>query len=198
MLIEIAHFLSILATGLFFLCFIFSFFLNSKDIYIINLVSRIYTHSFLIFLSSFFIYIWLAITDNFSVLYIAQHSNINLPVFYKVSSIWSAHEGSMFLWIIFLTLWGAIYNIATSNKQLLKARTLGVISLTSVGFLLFLLLTSNPFDTILPYLEFSDKSWQRKITDIQWMLGHLTEALPWVRCGVSRHQHKMCGHQSKV
>ena len=124
MLIEIAHFLSILATGLFFSCFIFSFFLNSKDIYIINLVSRIYTHSFLIFLSSFFIYIWLAITDNFSVLYIAQHSNINLPVFYKVSSIWSAHEGSMFLWIIFLTLWGAIYNIATSNKQLLKARTL--------------------------------------------------------------------------
>ena len=56
----------------------------------------------------------------------------------------------MFLWIIFLTLWGAIYNIATSNKQLLKARTLGVISLTSVGFLLFLLLTSNPFETILP------------------------------------------------
>jgi len=150
MLIEIAHFLSILATGLFFLCFIFSFFLNSKDIYIINLVSRIYTHSFLIFLSSFLIYIWLAITDNFSVLYIAQHSNINLPVFYKVSSIWSAHEGSMFLWIIFLTFWGAIYNLATSNNQLLKARTLGVISLTSVGFLLFLLLTSNPFETILP------------------------------------------------
>jgi cytochrome c-type biogenesis protein CcmF len=120
MLIEIAHFLSILATGLFFLCFIFSFFLNSKDIYIINLVSRIYTHSFLIFLSSFFIYIWLAITDNFSVVYIAQHSNINLPVFYKVSSIWSAHEGSMFLWIIFLTLWGATYNIATSNKQPFK------------------------------------------------------------------------------
>ena len=56
----------------------------------------------------------------------------------------------MFLWIIFLTFWGAIYNIATSNKQLLKARTLGVISLTSVGFLLFLLLTSNPFETILP------------------------------------------------
>ncbi|MDA7642166.1 heme lyase CcmF/NrfE family subunit [Gammaproteobacteria bacterium] len=150
MLIEIAHFLSILATGLFFICFIFSFFLNSKDIFIINLVSRIYTHSFFIFLSSFFVYVWLAISDNFSVLYIAQHSNINLPVFYKISSIWSAHEGSMFLWIIFLTTWGAVYNLSTSNDQLLKARTLGVISITSVGFLLFLLLTSNPFETILP------------------------------------------------
>lgn len=150
MLIEIAHFLSILSTGLFFICFIFSFFLNSKDIFIINLVSRIYSHSFFIFLSSFFVYVWLAISDNFSVLYIAQHSNINLPVFYKISSIWSAHEGSMFLWIIFLTTWGAAYNLFTSNDQLLKARTLGVISITSVGFLLFLLLTSNPFETILP------------------------------------------------
>jgi cytochrome c-type biogenesis protein CcmF len=150
MLIEIAHFLSILSTGLFFICFIFSFFLNSKDIFIINLVSRIYSHSFFIFLSSFFVYVWLAISDNFSVLYIAQHSNINLPVFYKISSIWSAHEGSMFLWIIFLTSWGAVYNLFTSNDQLLKARTLGVISITSVGFLLFLLLTSNPFETILP------------------------------------------------
>ena len=150
MLIEIAHFLSILSTGLFFICFIFSFFLNSKDIFIINLVSRIYSHSFFLFLSSFFVYVWLAISDNFSVLYIAQHSNINLPVFYKISSIWSAHEGSMFLWIIFLTSWGAVYNLSTSNDQLLKARTLGVISITSVGFLLFLLLTSNPFETILP------------------------------------------------
>ena len=150
MLIEIAHFLSILSTGLFIICFIFSFFLNSKDIFIINLVSRIYSHSFFIFLSSFFVYVWLAISDNFSVLYIAQHSNINLPVFYKISSIWSAHEGSMFLWIIFLTTWGAVYNLFTSNDQLLKARTLGVISITSVGFLLFLLLTSNPFETILP------------------------------------------------
>ena len=150
MLIEIAHFLSIVATGLFFLCFIFSFFLNSKDVYVINLISRIYTHSFFIFLSSFLVYVWLAINDNFSVLYIAQHSNINLPVFYKISSIWSAHEGSMFLWIIFLTSWGAAYNLSTNNNQLLKARTLGIISLTSVGFLLFLLLTSNPFETILP------------------------------------------------
>ena len=55
-------------------------------------------------LVSFIIYIWLAITDNFSVQYIANHSNTELPVFYKISSIWSAHEGSMFLWIIFIGL----------------------------------------------------------------------------------------------
>jgi cytochrome c-type biogenesis protein CcmF len=150
MLIEVAQFLSILATGLFFLCFVFSIFFNVNDVNIINLISRTYSHSFFLFLFSFLIYVWLAINDNFSVLYIAQHSNTNLPVFYKISSIWSAHEGSMFLWIIFLSLWGAIYNFSVDNNEPLKARSIGVISITTVGFLLFLLLTSNPFETILP------------------------------------------------
>ena len=150
MFIEVAQFLTILATGLFFLCFVFSVIFNVNDLNIINLISRIYSHGFLLFLFSFLIYVWLAISDNFSVLYIAQHSNTNLPVFYKISSIWSAHEGSMYLWIIFLSLWGAIYNIFSKNDEPLKARTIGIISITTVGFLLFLLLTSNPFETILP------------------------------------------------
>ena len=150
MLIEVAHYLSILATGLFFLCFLFAFILSAKDIFVINLVSRVYTHGFLFLLISFLIYVWLAINDNFNVLYIAQHSNTNLPTFYKISSIWSAHEGSMFLWIVFLSLWGVIFNLFTKNIQDLKAKSLGVISFVAVGFLLFLLLTSNPFLTILP------------------------------------------------
>ena len=150
MLIEVAHYVSILATGLFFLCFLFAFILSAKDIFVINLVSRVYTHGFLFLLISFLIYVWLAINDNFNVLYIAQHSNTNLPTFYKISSIWSAHEGSMFLWIVFLCLWGVIFNLFTKNIQDLKAKSLGVISFVAVGFLLFLLLTSNPFLTILP------------------------------------------------
>ena len=150
MLIEMAHFLSILSTGLFLLCFLFSFILNAKDIFAVNLISRIYSHGFLLLISSFIIYVWLAANDNFNVLYIAQHSNTNLPLFYKISSIWSAHEGSMFLWIVFLGLWGAVYNSFVSNSQPLKALSVGIISIIAVGFLLFLLLTSNPFETILP------------------------------------------------
>ena len=150
MLIEVAHYLSILATGLFFLCFLFAFILSAKDIFVINLVSRVYTHGFLFLLISFLIYVWLAINDNFNVLYIAQHSNTNLPTFYKISSIWSAHEGSMFLWMVFLCLWGVIFNLFTKNIQDLKAKSLGVISFVAVGFLLCLLLPSNPFLTILP------------------------------------------------
>ena len=150
MLIEIAQFLTILSTGLFFLNFLFAFFFDSSDSYMASLVSKVYTHSSLLLATSFSIYVWLAISDNFSVLYIAQHSNSNLPTFYKITSIWSAHEGSMFLWILFLVLWGALFNFVTQNSQDLKVKSMGVISIIIVGFLLFLLLTSNPFETILP------------------------------------------------
>jgi len=148
MIVEISHFLSILATALFFLTGSFSFFNNSKDIS--TLVSKTYSHGFLFLTASFLIYVWLAVTDNFSVQYIASHSNSNLPTFYKISSIWSAHEGSMFLWIVFLSLWGFVFNIKINNDQILKSKTVGIISIVLVGFLLFLLITSNPFLTILP------------------------------------------------
>jgi len=150
MLIEIAQFLTILSTGLFFLNFLFAFFFDSTDRHMASLVSKVYSHSSLLLATSFFMYVWLAVSDNFSVLYIAQHSNSNLPTFYKITSIWSAHEGSMFLWILFLVLWGALFNFVTQNSQDLKIKSMGVISIIIVGFLLFLLLTSNPFETILP------------------------------------------------
>ena len=150
MIVEISHFLALLATGLFFLVGCFSF-IRSGNIYISNLISRTYSHAFLLLLTSFTIYVWLAITDNFSVAYIASHSNSDLPTFYKISSIWSAHEGSMFLWILFLAAWGFLFNRSIDNEVPLKPLSIGIISIVLVGFLSFLLLTSNPFETILPF-----------------------------------------------
>ena len=150
MIVEISHFLALLATGLFFLVGCFSF-IRSGNIYISNLISRTYSHAFLLLLTSFTIYVWLAITDNFSVAYIASHSNSDLPTFYKISSIWSAHEGSMFLWILFLAAWGFLFNRSIDNEVALKPLSIGIISIVLVGFLSFLLLTSNPFETILPF-----------------------------------------------
>ena len=149
MIVEISHFLAIISTALFLLAGLFSLTIKNT-LYITNLISKTYSHAFLFFSTSFFIYIYLAITDNFSVQYIANHSNSDLPVFYKISSIWSAHEGSMFLWIFFLALWGFIFNIFIKNSEILKPKTMGIISLVLVGFLMFLLITSNPFITILP------------------------------------------------
>ena len=151
MIIEISHFLSILATGLFFLVGYFSIFTpSSNSNYLSSLITRTYSHGFFFLFFSFLIYVWLAITDNFNVAYIANHSNTALPTFYKITSIWSAHEGSMFLWIVFLSLWGFIFNIRVNNNEILKPKSMGIISFILVGFLVFLLATSNPFVTILP------------------------------------------------
>ena len=149
MIVEVSHFLSIISTGVFFLVGCFSLTIKNNS-YVTSLISRTYSHAFLFLFISFLIYVWLAATDNFSVQYIYNHSNSDLPVFYKISSIWSAHEGSMFLWIFFLSVWGFVFNIAIKNNQILKPKTIGIISLILVGFLLFLLITSNPFTTILP------------------------------------------------
>ena len=149
MIIEISHFFTILAAGLFLLSGIFAVSIKNTE-YVSNLISRTYSHAFLFLLISFGLYVWLAATDNFSVLYIASHSNSDLPTFYKISSIWSAHEGSMFLWIVFLALWGCLFNFNITQTNPIKSLAIGILSLIIVGFLLFLLLTSNPFQTILP------------------------------------------------
>ena len=153
MIIEISHFLSVLATGLFLLVGYFSILTpSSNSSYISNLIVRTYSHGFFFLLSSFLIYVWLAITDNFSVQYIASHSNTELPTFYKISSIWSAHEGSLFLWVLIISLWGLFFLIFRNHSTTtFYPQTIGIISLVVACFLLFLLFISSPFERILPF-----------------------------------------------
>ena len=91
------------------------------------------------------------VTDDFSVTYVANNSNTLLPMQYKVSAVWGAHEGSFLLWTLIMSGWTLA--VAVRGRELplpLVARVLGVMGLLSVGFLLFLLLTSNPFARSLP------------------------------------------------
>src|SRR5512139_3783880 len=91
------------------------------------------------------------ITNDFSVLYVAQHSNSQLPTAYRIAALWGGHEGSLLLWAFILTLWTVA--VAMFSKHLpdeMVARVLGVMGLISVGFLLFMLFTSNPFERLLP------------------------------------------------
>ena len=151
MILDIAHYLSILSTAIFMLTFTLVLILDRSVSHSTLLIKSSYSHAFLLFLISFLLYVYLALTDNFSVSYIAQHSNSLLPNFYKVTSIWSAHEGSMFLWIIFLSLWGFIFNLSTDRDLKVKNLSIGIISIIIVGFQLFLLITSNPFEVVLPF-----------------------------------------------
>ncbi len=91
------------------------------------------------------------VSNDFSVLYVAQHSNSQLPVIYRISAVWGGHEGSLLLWTFILGTWTLA--VATYSKHLpeeMVARVLGVMGFIAVGFLLFMLLTSNPFDRLIP------------------------------------------------
>jgi cytochrome c-type biogenesis protein CcmF len=86
------------------------------------------------------------VSDDFSVLYVAEHSNSALPVFYRVTALWGAHEGSLLLWIFLLSCWTVAVSIGVTRlPQRFGARVLGVLGIVSFGFLLFTLATSNPF-----------------------------------------------------
>jgi cytochrome c-type biogenesis protein CcmF len=89
--------------------------------------------------------------DDFSVKYVAQNSNTDLPYYYKFSAVWGAHEGSLLLWTLILAGWSAAVALYTRDLPLVfVARVLSVLGAISVGFTLFLLLTSNPFERLLP------------------------------------------------
>ena len=91
------------------------------------------------------------VTDDFSVAYVAHNSNSLLPWQYKVSAVWGAHEGSLLLWTLIMTLWmGAVAWRSAALPRDILARVLGVMGLLNLGFLSFLLLTSNPFERLLP------------------------------------------------
>ncbi|MGY8958199.1 MAG: heme lyase CcmF/NrfE family subunit [Alphaproteobacteria bacterium] len=90
------------------------------------------------------------VTSDFTVMNVAQNSNTLQPMLYKVSSAWGNHEGSMVLWVLILAVFGAMVAAFGGNlPPALKARVLSVQSMIGVGFLLFILLTSNPFERIL-------------------------------------------------
>jgi cytochrome c-type biogenesis protein CcmF len=88
--------------------------------------------------------------NDFSVLYVASHSNTLLPVYYRVTAVWGSHEGSLLLWGLMLSLWTLAVSLARNLPEVFVARVLGVLGLVSGGFFSFLLLTSNPFERLLP------------------------------------------------
>jgi cytochrome c-type biogenesis protein CcmF len=89
--------------------------------------------------------------DDFSVKYVAEHSNSQLPIYFKLSAVWGGHEGSLLLWALILSGWTVAVSVFSRSLPLdMLARVLGVMGLVAVGFLLFLLETSSPFLRYLP------------------------------------------------
>lgn len=96
---------------------------------------------------------WAFFNNDFSVAYVAANSNTHLPLFYKLTALWSAHEGSLLLWVLILALWTAL--VACFSRSLppdMQARVLAVLGIISTGFLWFILRLSNPFKRLLDHV----------------------------------------------
>jgi len=91
------------------------------------------------------------ISNDFSVKLAASNSNSHLPLLYKVSGVWGSHEGSLLLWALLLSLWTiAVALFSRSMPKQIQAQVLAVMGMISIGFLMFMLFTSNPFDRLYP------------------------------------------------
>ncbi len=104
---------------------------------LVTISYAILTHAFLV--------------HDFSVSYVTNTSNLSLPLIYRISGVWGSHEGSLLLWMLILAGWTVSVSIFSRGVPLqMIARVLSVLGMISVGFLLFMLITSNPFDRMLP------------------------------------------------
>jgi len=116
-----------------------------------NMAKPVAQGQFVFLIIAFGCLVYAFVTDDFSVLYTASQSNSMLPIQYKVAGVWGGHEGSLLLWALMLGLWTFMVTIFSKNlTEEMVARVIAILGLVGVGFLLFMLITSNPFERLLP------------------------------------------------
>ncbi len=94
---------------------------------------------------------WAFVSNDFSIAYVANNSNTDLPLIYRLTAVWGAHEGSLLLWCMLMALWtvAAVW-FSRNLPRVFVSRAIGILGVISAGFILFTLLTSNPFERIFP------------------------------------------------
>ncbi|QIJ02925.1 heme lyase CcmF/NrfE family subunit [Shewanella chilikensis] len=122
-----------------------------KDQYLVRYAWPLsYGMFFFIFLSVIALGYSFAI-DDFSVAYVAHHSNSQLPIFFKIAAVWGGHEGSLLFWVFSLSVWAAAVAFFSKGlEEVFTARVLAVLAMITIGFTLFMLLTSSPFERLFP------------------------------------------------
>jgi cytochrome c-type biogenesis protein CcmF len=106
---------------------------------------------FLLLLIAFMCLTWSFYINDFSVLYVAEHSNSQQPVMYRLGAVWGGHEGSLLLWVFLLSTWTILVaQLSKALDEFMVSRVIGVLGLVISGLLLFVVATSNPFTRLLP------------------------------------------------
>ncbi|WP_198781203.1 heme lyase NrfEFG subunit NrfE [Shewanella putrefaciens] len=183
MIPEIGHILLIMST-VFALLSATSHLIGSyqHNFYLIAFGNRLFYALFITLFAALCSLIFSFISDDFSVAYVANHSNSQLALGYKIAAVWGSHEGSMLFWVFAIALWGAVINwrqtshsakLDMENLQADKAyfgRVLAILALVILGFNLFLLFTSNPFVRLLPNIPVEGRDLNPILQDIGLIL----------------------------
>ncbi|PNH89195.1 heme lyase NrfEFG subunit NrfE [Vibrio diazotrophicus] len=153
MIAEIGHFALIISLGLAVLLSLLPLVGASRNnTLLMNSARPLAWGMFSFLLLSFGILLWAFYTNDFTVKYVASNSNSLLPWYYRLTAVWGAHEGSLLLWVLIQAAWTvAVASFSRGMPQESVARVLAVMGMISVGFLLFIIVTSNPFLRTLPY-----------------------------------------------
>lgn len=107
------------------------------------------------------------VLDDFSIKYVASHSNTHLPYYFKISAVWGGHEGSLLLWVFSLTAWAtAVAKFSKGMDEAFMARVLSIMGLVAVGFMAFTLLTSNPFERLWPNVPMEGRDLNPLLQDV--------------------------------
>ena len=168
MMAELGNYALALSLAVSILLAIFSLLGAEKNIVSFMRLARPMTYGLFVSLTiSFGTLFYLFAVNDFSVQYVVNNSNSNLPLHYRLSAVWGSHEGSLLLWIWLLTFWSAAVAIFSKHlPQEAVARVLGIMGLISVGFLIFVLFTSNPFSRTFPNFPVDGKELNPMLQDV--------------------------------
>jgi len=150
MLIEIGHFALVLSLVFAILLVVVpTIGIHQNKAVLAQLSKPLIWGQFFLVLISFAVLMNAFLTDDFSVKYVAENSNTQLPTLFKFSAVWGAHEGSLLLWVLILSIWSVAVSIFSKRvPSEVVNQILIVLGFVSVGFLLLLLFTSNPFELL--------------------------------------------------
>ncbi|EFP97730.1 heme lyase CcmF/NrfE family subunit [Vibrio caribbeanicus] len=152
MVVEIGHFALILSLALALLLSVLPLYGATKNnLVLMNSARPLSWGMFVLLALSFSVLLWAFYTNDFTLKYVAANSNSQLPWYYRLTAVWGAHEGSLLLWVLIQAGWTvAVASFSRGMPQESVARVLAIMGLVTVGFLLFIIITSNPFLRTLP------------------------------------------------
>lgn len=153
MIAEFGHFALIASLGLAILLSFFPLYGASKgNVAMMQTARPLSWGMFIMLLLSFLVLMWSFYVNDFTLQYVASNSNSQLPWYYRLTAVWGAHEGSLLLWVLIQAGWTvAVATFSRGMPQESVARVLAIMGLITVGFLLFIIVTSNPFLRTLPF-----------------------------------------------